>query len=84
MRFSEAMPVDRCFGLVDVMPSSYDLIIFDLASYLLSERQIEASFFAAQRTIEMRRHGDPIGERIWTDVLRAIEAMSNDAPSTIQ
>ena len=65
-------------------PSCYDIIIFDLASHLLSERQLEASFVAAQRAIERRQEGDRVGERIWADVLRAIEAMSNDSPTAIQ
>ena len=65
-------------------PSPYDIIIFDLASHLLSERRLEASFFAARQAMEKRQEGDHVGERIWADVLRAIEAMSNDSPIAIQ
>jgi len=39
---------------------------------------------AAERILERRRQGDCIGERIWADVLRAIEAMSDEAPIMVQ
>ena len=65
-------------------PSPYDVMIFDLASSLLTQRRLEASFVAAERVLERRRQGDCIGERIWADVLRAIEAMSDEAPIMVQ
>jgi hypothetical protein len=45
-------------------------MIFDLASSLLTQRRLEASFVAAERILERR--------------LRAIEAMSDEAPIMVQ
>jgi hypothetical protein len=59
-------------------------MIFDLATNLITQRRIDASFVAAARVVERRRLGDCLGERIWTDVLRAIEAMSDEAPIAVQ
>ena len=70
--------------LVDVTPSPYDLIIFDLAAQLITEKKVEAPFVAAAHALERRQEGDALGERFWADVLRAIEAMSDDMPITIQ
>ena len=67
-----------------VKPSPYDVMIFDLAANLISQSRLEASFVAAERLLERRRQGDCVGELIWTDVLRAIEAMSDEVPIAVQ
>ena len=59
-------------------------MIFDLAANLITQRRLDASFVAAAQLVERRRQGDCIGERIWTDVLRALEAMSDEAPMAVQ
>ncbi len=65
-------------------PTPYDVMIFDLATDLITQRRLDASFVAAAQVVERRRLGDCLGERIWTDVLRAIEAMSDEAPIAVQ
>lgn len=57
--------------------SRYDIRVFELASRIVLDWDIMASFYAASRLETCLKSGDHRHALVWLDVIRAVEAMSD-------
>ncbi len=59
------------------MLSQYDNRVFELASQILVDWDVMATFYAAARLRTCLKTGDHRLALVWMDVIRAVEAMSD-------
>lgn len=65
------------------MDKSYDDRVFEAAEAFVLRYGREAFFRAISIAERSREAGDGEGTKMWRDIARAIEAISNESPTTI-